>query len=131
MPRPPSLRRRELLLAGGASLVAGGYAWAQGPKAIPLYGETVAFVAPGERRIVAPGAAASVVPGSRVLRGTPDVDVLLDEEARWLAGLAPWVRERVTHEEAVRHALLDLRVLSEGLPAGAAAWSRPWRYAWP
>lgn len=120
-----------MLAAGGAAVVAGGYAWARGPEAIPLYGETVVFAAPGARRIVPPGAAATVAPGSRVLARTPHTERLLQEQADWLAGLAPWVRARAAADDAVRDALLDVWVLSAGLPAGVAAWSPRWRYAWP
>jgi glucoamylase len=72
-----------------------------------------------------------LVPGSRVLAGTPDTAAELAAERAWLAaGTVPVVAE-LGDTTLVRDALLDLRTLA--LPSGVpvASWSPPWRYVWP
>lgn len=95
---------------------------------LPLYSETVALRARGLRELVPPGAARTLVPGSRVLRGATDLDALLVEEQEWLARAAPWTD--VDGDGLLRDGLLDLRVLLEA-GASVAGWSPSWRYVWP
>ncbi|MGL5860672.1 MAG: hypothetical protein ACRCY9_05385, partial [Phycicoccus sp.] len=127
-------RRRALLLgAGSAVALAGGAAQVYQNRRVEtvLHGETVAFAEPGVREVVPTGQADAVVPGSRVLAARPSTNALLDEESAWLASCAGWTRHQDHDDALLRDALLDLRVLSVGLPASVAGWSRPWRYAWP
>jgi GH15 family glucan-1,4-alpha-glucosidase len=89
-------------------------------------------VAVGRGGVLLPVSDAGVlVPGSRVVAGTPDTAAELAAERAWLAaGMVPDVRE-LGNTTLVRDALLDLRTL--GLPSGVAVagWSPPWRYVWP
>ncbi|MGL5859109.1 MAG: glycoside hydrolase family 15 [Angustibacter sp.] len=129
-------RRRVLAGVLGASVVGaagGGLGWwyRSRPASIPLYSSTVAFAAPGERVLVDPQGDAAVLAGSRVLEAAAQRDVLVDQERAWLAGLAPWTRASAWWSGLLREALLDLRVLTDGLPAPVAGWSPLWRYVWP
>ena len=129
------MSRRGLLLAGGGVVAGGG---AVGLVAldrarhveVPLYSETVAFAAPGVRRLVPAGGVEELVPGTRVLQAGPYRSRLVEDEQAWLEGCAPWVG-RVRDDGLLRSALLDLRALSDGLPVAVAGWSPRWRYAWP
>lgn len=99
------------------------------PVEIPLYSTTVALRAPGERVLVAPESWDTIVPGTRVLAGQPATAALVEQEAAWMASARVPVVPGL--EALTRSALLDLRVLTEGLPAAVAGWSPQWRYAWP
>ncbi len=100
-----------------------------GPPEIPLYSATVALRSLTERVLVEPGREDRLVPGTRVLAGTEDTDRLVEDEARWLAHARV---PRVSGLEELRtSALLDLHVLTAGLPAAVAGWSPQWRFAWP
>lgn len=126
-----SVSRRALLLAGGGAAVLGGGAMiaSGGPPEIPLYSATVALRSLTERVLVEPGREDRLVPGTRVLAGTEDTDRLVEDEARWLAHARV---PRVSGLEELRtSALLDLHVLTAGLPAAVAGWSPQWRFAWP
>ena len=126
-----SVSRRALLLAGGGAAVLGGGAMiaSGGPPEIPLYSATVALSSLTERVLVEQGREDRLVPGTRVLAGTEDTDRLVEDEARWLAHARV---PRVSGLEELRtSALLDLRVLTAGLPAAVAGWSPQWRFAWP
>lgn len=130
----PELTRRTLL-TGGAALGVAGVTYALSgiddrPRHIDLYSDTVAFTAPGERELISE--ASALVPGLRVVAGVPDEDLLASEQVEWLAGLAPWTRDsNLASHEPLRSALLDLYVLSHGLPGAVAAWTPYWRYIWP
>ncbi|MGL4176653.1 MAG: hypothetical protein ACRCSN_11285 [Dermatophilaceae bacterium] len=132
---PARPRRRALLLGAGPALaLAGGavhVAQRSRPAELVLHGETVAFAEPGIRELVPTGRADAVMPGSRVLAARPSTNALLEEESAWLASCAGWTRHGEHGDALLRDALLDLRVLSVGLPVSVAGWSRPWRYAWP
>jgi hypothetical protein len=96
--------------------------------AIPLDAVTVALGPGGVPVEVA--AADSLVPGSRVLAGTPDSLELAREQAAWLAaGTVPQVRG--LDSDMVAAALLDMHVLSRTYGVPVAGWSGPWRYFWP
>jgi glucoamylase len=96
--------------------------------AIPLDAVTVA-IGPGGA-LVEVAAADALVPGSRVLAGTPDSLGLAREQAAWLAaGTVPQVRGLDSDMVAV--ALLDMHVLSQPYGVPVAGWSGPWRYFWP
>ena len=132
-PVSPRPTRRGLLLGGAAAALAGtGTGAALLDRArhaeIDLYSETVALAAPGERELVPAGRSELVVPGTRVLAGRPHTGRLVEEEQAWLEGVAGWARR---DDDVLRAALLDLHVLTTGLPAPVAGWSRRWRYTWP
>lgn len=97
---------------------------------IDLYSLTVAFSAPLVRRLVPPSGLDGLVPGTRVVADSPHAGWLVEDEQDWLAGCARWTRAGAD-DDLLRSALLDLRVLTAGLPAAVAGWSRRWRYAWP
>lgn len=99
------------------------------PFEIPLYSTTVALRAPGERVLVAPESWDTIVPGTRVLAGQSATAAMVEQEAAWVASARVPVVPGL--EALTRSALLDLRVLTEGLPAAVAGWSPQWRYAWP
>ncbi|CAG7574602.1 hypothetical protein FB554_2788 [Barrientosiimonas humi] len=128
--------RRTVLRGGGAvALLGAGTLFGarvleQGAAFLPLHATTVAFDGPVARREVTPAEFDLVVPGSRVLREAPDVDGLLARERGWLDSAAAWTRSG-PHADLARSALLDLHVLTAGLPATVAGWSPPWRYVWP
>jgi len=134
VPRP-SLSRRRLLLGGAGTLglgaAGGAVALDRARRAeIDLYSTTVAFSAPLVRRLVPPSGIEEVLPGTRVVGDSPYAGRLVEDEEAWLEGSARWTR--AAHEDdLLRSALLDLRVLSAGLPAAVAGWSQRWRYAWP
>ncbi|GGL41804.1 hypothetical protein GCM10012283_25500 [Phycicoccus endophyticus] len=131
------MTRRGIVL-GGVSLalgggLAGGAALARARHAVvPLYSDTVALAAPGVRELVPAGRADLLVPGTRVLASARRRARLVDEEEAWVRGCAGWATQRLADGDALLHsALLDLRVLTVGLPVGVAGWSSRWRYAWP
>ena len=134
MPRP-SLSRRRLLLGGAGALAVGaagaGVALDRARRAeIDLYSATVAFSAPLVRWLVPPSGVESLVPGTRVVGDSPHAGWLVEDEQAWLEGCARWTRGS-GGDDLLRSALLDLHVLTAGLPAAVAGWSRRWRYAWP
>jgi glucoamylase len=96
--------------------------------AIPLDAVTVALGPGGS--LIEVAATDALVPGSRVLAGTPDSLVLAREQAAWLAaGAVPQVSGLDSDMVAV--ALLDMHVLSRTYGVPVAGWSGPWRYFWP
>lgn len=128
--------RRTVLRGGGAvALLGAGTLFGarvleQGAAYLPLHATTVAFDGPVARQEVAPDELERVVPGSRVLRSAPGVDGLLARERGWLGSAAGWTR-RGPYAGLTRSALLDLHVLTAGLPTTVAGWSPQWRYVWP
>jgi hypothetical protein len=97
------------------------------PPALPLHADTIALGAGG---VVQAAAAAEVVPGTRVLAGTPDTDRLIAEQRQWLAaGTVPEVSG--LDRAFVVGALLDLHVLSRTHGVPVAGWTPAWRYVWP
>ena len=133
--RPPSLGRasRSLVMAGlglllVTSLTGVGYLVVRTrPADVPLHADTVALGAGGQ---VTEARAADVVPGSRVLAGTPDTERLLAEERAWLVdGTVP--EASGVSSDLVVAGLLDLRVLSRAYGVPVAGWSAAWRHVWP
>ena len=133
--RPPSLGRasRSLVMAGlglllVTSLAGVGYLVARTrPAEVPLHADTVALGAGGQ---AVEARAADVVPGSRVVAGTPNTERLLAEERAWLAvGTIP-AAPGVSRDLVVA-GLLDLRVLSRAHGVPVAGWSPAWRHVWP
>ncbi|GAB3440228.1 hypothetical protein GCM10027517_14550 [Phycicoccus ginsengisoli] len=119
---------------GGAAVASLGVLSAReraGRRDLPLYSEAVALGAAGARTPVAVGRADLLVEGTRVLHTDRDAARLVDAEAQFLGSAAAWVRGTGRWSEMTRTALLDLRVLTHGLPASVAAWTTPWRYVWP
>jgi GH15 family glucan-1,4-alpha-glucosidase len=95
---------------------------------IPLDAVAVA-VGPGGQ-VINVAAVNELVPGSRVLAGTPEAPELASEQADWLAsGTVPQVSG--LGSDMVAAALLDLHVLSRTYGVPVAGWSNPWRYVWP
>ncbi|HMM94658.1 hypothetical protein [Phycicoccus sp.] len=134
---PAPLTRRALVLGGGGRVLAGGavggVALDRARRAeVPLYSETVAFAATGERELVPAGRADLLVPGTRVLAARPGTARLVEDERAWLEGCARWAAPGAAGSDDLLHsALLDLRALTDGLPVSVAGWSPRWRYAWP
>lgn len=112
--------------------MAGGRLWlpARHREFIPLYAETVAFTAPGKRAVVPAGKAADVIRGTRVMKTARESTKLIAQQEGWLATAPVWSRSGAWADLA-RGALLDLWVLSAGLPAPVAGWTDLWRYVWP
>ena len=132
----PGIRRRALLGGVGVLAYSGAAYWSITQRImraeVPLYSETVAFAAPGVRRLVPVGHLDAVVPGTRVLAAQPQSTMLVEEERAWVEACSPWVRGAVdAGDDVLRSALLDLRALSAGLPVSVAGWTDRWRYAWP
>jgi GH15 family glucan-1,4-alpha-glucosidase len=134
--RPVS--RRALVAAGvGTALFGAGtvlkwpIAGPRPPAEFPLYSETVCLGSSGTRTVVPAGRADLVVPGTRILDAAPDRQQLVDAEGQWLAHSAGWTHVTDRWSGLLTDALLDLRVLSDGLPCAVAGWTGPWRYAWP
>jgi glucoamylase len=128
--------RRAVLGAAGVGAYSAAAYWSVTQRImraeIRLYSETVAFAGGGARELVPVGHADRVVPGTRVLARRSFTNRLVEEEQQWLEACAPWVRRRLDEGDGLlRSALLDLRVLSEGLPVSVAGWTDRWRYAWP
>ncbi|MDQ6714847.1 MAG: glycoside hydrolase family 15, partial [Actinomycetota bacterium] len=132
----PRLTRRTLLGSGGAVILAAGTGFGgltlyrSRHVDVPLYSETVALEGAGRSVLVAPGRAADVVDGTRVLRSAREAADLVAQERAWLATGASWTTAGPWSSVA-RDALLDLRALTlpDGIPV--AGWSTGWRYVWP
>ena len=132
---PPNLDRasRSLVMAGlglllVTSLAGVGYLVVRSRTVeVPLHADTVVVGAGGE---VVEARAADVVPGTRVLAGTPDTERLVAEERAWLAaGTVP--EAAGVPRDLVVAGLLDLRVLSRTYGVPVAGWSPAWRHVWP
>ena len=125
------------MLGTGGVLTYGALAWWSleyriRRAEVPLYSETVAFLSPGWRELVPAGHADTLVAGTRVLAGHNLSTKLVEDELAWLEESSPWVATTLDGgDDVLRSALLDLRVLSAGLPVSVAGWSDRWRYAWP
>ncbi len=124
-------RRQVLTGLGGAAFLAGsgGGIWMTRPHdaQLTLLSQSVAFAGHGKRvLVVSPDA---MVPGTRVLRQerTPG---LLRDARDWLDAAPAW-SDSDFRSDLRRGALLDLQVMSQGLPAPVAGWSERWRYVWP
>src|ERR687893_159616 len=109
-------------LAGVGYLVVGGR-----PADLPLHADTVALGADGQ---VVAARAADVIPGTRVLAGTPGAERLVAEEQAWLGAGTVAVVDGVPRDLVVA-GLLDLRVLSRTYGVPVAGWTPAWRHVWP
>lgn len=132
----PVIRRRAILGGVGVLAYSGAAYWSITERImraeVPLYSETVALGGGGSRVLVPAGHLDKVVPGTRVLAARPQSAGLVEDEQAWLETCAPWVRRGLDADGGLlRSALLDLRVLSVGLPVSVAGWTDRWRYAWP
>lgn len=146
-PRPS---RRRVLAASGLLLTAGGAgtamlvqdqrrrtAEAGGRAEISLRSRTVAYDPSGERTLVGgEGADLTLLPGTRRAADLAADSPIHARAEAFDEAVAPW-RERVASRldaplaDLAVTALQDLWVLSDGLPAPVAGWSRTWRYVWP
>lgn len=130
---PP--RRTLLLGAAGAGTALGLGSWAvvdrETHATIALYSHTVAFDAQGERVLVDDALLPSLIAGTRVLDQGGATPGLIATEDQFLTDCAPWVAAQPDSAGILRSALLDLHVLSAGLPVSVAGWSSRWRFAWP
>ncbi len=130
--RQPRSRLLGLLaLVVVVGLCGSGFVSDRFAQPLSLHADTVALGPQGRVVEVTGDAPGILVPGTRVLAGTPDSARLAAEQRAWLAaGTVPVVTE-LADSTMVRDALLDLNVLSrtDGVPV--AGWSGPWRYVWP
>lgn len=111
------------LCAAGSPAAGTGHAY------FPLDSATVAVGA--GRELVRVDREADLVPGTRVLAGTPDSGRLADEQRAWLAaGTLPQPPE-LAGSTMTRDALLDLHALSTGSGVAVAGAAPAWRYVWP
>ena len=136
MSQTSRIRRRALLGGAGALAYSGAAYWSVTQRImraeVRLYSETVAFSGRSARELVPAGHVDAVVPGTRVLARRPLSTLLVEDEQAWLEACAPWVRRSLhAGDDVLGSALLDLRVLSDGLPVSVAGWTDRWRYAWP
>ncbi len=112
-----------LVGAGGSGLLL-QRTWPQ----IGLHQSGVALGAGG--LVIEISAGEALVPGTRVLDGTPDSARLAAEQLSWLAaGSVPQVDG--VDPSMVSGALLDLHVLSRTHGVPVAGQSAAWRYVWP
>jgi len=119
--------------ASGTFLIGtGGGIWATRPRdaQINLLSRSVAFSGIGRRVLVMSPDDGAMIDGTRVLTRSSDTAHLVGEARAWLAAAPSWTRTGPSRDLA-QSALLDLQVLSAGLPAPVAGWSQPWRYVWP
>ena len=152
MPLPPSRRQ---LLGGAGALTALGVIGAGGVAAhrtlrpdidprtrIGLWSATVAYDAGGQRVLVGGRAAdRDLAPGTRLTEDHPPdspaarrAEEFWEATAAWRAELPAAAGTGATSDqlaELAETALLDLWILSDGLPAPVAGWSGSWRYIWP
>lgn len=123
--------RAPLLVSG---LILALCAGAAAPPAavtayFPLDAGTLAVGSGSE--VVRVFAAADLVPGTRVLAGTPDTRRQAAEQRAWLAaGRVPRL-PGLAQSTMTRDALLDLHVLSTPSGVAVAGWAPAWRYVWP
>ncbi|QBF47405.1 hypothetical protein [Janibacter limosus] len=140
--RLPGATSRRTFVAGAVAAVAAGATSTMGMSLyrnrheVPAsYGLTVAMrSATGPwrqtRELVHAADLERVIPGTRVLAGPQQEELLATQEA-WLDGLDLPDHVAGTPRDLVRQAALDLWVLSAGLPMAVAGWSPMWRHAWP
>ncbi|WP_109687574.1 hypothetical protein [Branchiibius hedensis] len=123
-------RRGVLAGAAGVAGILGATQWwlTEHPGPISLLSQTIAWQRPGHRVFVQDPR--DVVPSSRVLTDATSREELLAGEQEWRAAAPAWLRQG-PFSVLADSAMLDLRVLSLGLPATAAGWSKRWRYVWP
>ncbi len=121
--------RAGLALALAAVLCGTGpSASAVRTSVVALESETLGLGAHG---VVQQVTAEQLLPGSRVLAGTPDSARELAAEQAWLAaGTVPRVAE-LGDSTLVRDALLDLRTLGLTTGVPVAGWNPAYRYVWP
>ncbi|AXH97000.1 glycoside hydrolase family 15 protein [Ornithinimicrobium avium] len=130
--RQGRVARRAVLGAGLALGVVGGGSLlrdaARAEETIPLVSAGVGFSGPSQRSFLLPQERFPV-PGSRALTPAARTPELVAAET----GLLAVVRRTVDPRWAglAGDAVLDLNVLSAGLPAPVAAWTANWRYVWP
>lgn len=129
----PRIGRRELAVLGpaaGAALFAGD-ARRRPPAHVPLFSATVAMTGDGQRSLIAPGSA-PLPAHSRILPPTSDdAPALVSERELVAAARMVGASLDADRQELLTSAVLDLHVLSYGLPAPIAGWSHNWRYVWP
>lgn len=151
---PLSPTRRQLFTGAGAlaalGVVGGGglaVHRALRPDVDPrtrigLWSATVAYDAEGQRVLVGGRAAdQDLAPGTRLTADHPDgfpaqrrAEEFWEGTAAWRADLPAAAGDGATAtqlSDLAESALLDLWVLSDGLPAPVAGWSESWRYIWP
>jgi GH15 family glucan-1,4-alpha-glucosidase len=95
----------------------------------PLDAGTMAVGAGGE--LVRVFDVDALVPGTRVVAGTPDSARQAAEQRAWLAAGEVPQPAGLGDSTMVRDALLDLYVLSRPYGVAVAAWAPAWRYVWP
>ncbi len=124
-------RRQVLTGLGGAAFLAGsgGGIWMSRPHEaqLTLLSQSVAFTGRGKRTlVVSPDA---MVPHTRVLTQAR-TKALMRDTRDWLGASPAWSGSGF-RSDLRESALLDLQVMSQGLPAPVAGWSDRWRYVWP
>lgn len=131
---PWSPNRRQVLtgLGGMAFLAgAGGGIWAMRPQParLTLLSRSVAFTGPNSRVLLRDPDKGALVSGTRVLADRSSNELVAAARG-WLDAAPSWTRGG-RDTDLARSALLDLQVLSQGLPAPVAGWPHRWRYVWP
>lgn len=117
-----------MLGVGAIGVGLAGQAYRERHGWVGLLSETVAISGDGQRHLLHAADLPRLRPGSRCL----DTASMLVRaaERRHLDALPDWVHRGGEHQDLLISALLDLWVLSEGLPASVAAWSPYWRFVW-
>ena len=132
-----ALSRRRLIAGGvglgliGLGATAATRELAEAAQPDPVRSVTVAYTRSGRREGLDAEAARSLPDGSRVVPGAA-VAAPARRQREFLTQRAAWLEHVPEARRGLAtSALLDLWVLSDGLPATVAGWVGPWRYIWP
>lgn len=106
-------------------------ALAEAARPDPVRSVTAAYTRSGLREVVDAESVQILPAQSRVMPDLADPGPALGQQ-EFLDGCESWLTTLPAHRrELAVAALLDLWVLSDGLPAPVAGWAGAWRYVWP
>lgn len=133
-PGPAATIDRRLLIIGLVllALSVGSGAAVLVDRTRPTFGalDQSGIAVGADGAVIAIDADAALVPGTRVVAGTPQSERLATEQLAWLAvGTIP--DPAGVNQSMIIGALLDLRVLSISSGVPVAGYSPAWRYVWP